>query len=314
MAEISGQNAKMNEVFRKVALSVQNRFKGFDSAIDRMDEEVVDNHFKPVFIVGPPRSGTTLLFQLLLSQYKLSYISNVMAAFPKYMVTLCGLSPHIASNYTGGVKKSYYGYISGLLSPNEAGRIVDEWFGVGGVEIDSRSVRRTIASISSLTQSPMLIKSLFLSMKINKINEVLPSARFIYLKRDPVFTAQSILLAREKIEGSASRWWSVKPPGYESILDKDPCYQVAWQVATIERSIYEKLSMLDEGRQMHITYEDLCNGHDAVLKEVEARFSLRFCDSCQKQSRDILLGDRKRLDDVRWAKIKDALDEVTDGH
>ena len=36
----------------------------------------------PVFIIGPPRSGTTLLYQVLVARYTFGYFSNWMARFP----------------------------------------------------------------------------------------------------------------------------------------------------------------------------------------------------------------------------------------
>ena len=38
----------------------------------------------PIFIIGAPRSGSTLLYQVLINNFKLSYIPNISSIFYKY--------------------------------------------------------------------------------------------------------------------------------------------------------------------------------------------------------------------------------------
>ena len=44
----------------------------------------------PMFVISLPRSGSTLLYQLLLQRFRLAYFSNLMAAFPDSPVTVAG--------------------------------------------------------------------------------------------------------------------------------------------------------------------------------------------------------------------------------
>ena len=47
--------------------------------------------FPPTFIVGPPRSGTLILYQLLCKHFQFGYINNFVANWPK--------APLIASKF-----------------------------------------------------------------------------------------------------------------------------------------------------------------------------------------------------------------------
>ena len=46
----------------------------------------------PMFVISLPRSGSTLLYQLLLQRFRLAYFSNLMAAFPDSPVTVAVIS------------------------------------------------------------------------------------------------------------------------------------------------------------------------------------------------------------------------------
>ncbi|HLB84108.1 MAG TPA: hypothetical protein VJK00_05210, partial [Steroidobacteraceae bacterium] len=45
-----------------------------------------------MFVISLPRSGSTLLYQLLLQRFRLAYFSNLMAAFPDSPVTVAVIS------------------------------------------------------------------------------------------------------------------------------------------------------------------------------------------------------------------------------
>jgi len=73
---------------RKYLLEIQGLFSGFDSLAKKNTAEDLPEELNPIFIVGAPRSGSTLLFQLLIRHTKLIYISNLMALFPNQMIKI----------------------------------------------------------------------------------------------------------------------------------------------------------------------------------------------------------------------------------
>ena len=117
-----------SETLRSTALSIQAAFNDFDGTWKLYVDREADGKLKPVFIIGPPRSGSTLFYQLLLSHFQLCYISNIVSGFPKYMLRISRLFPSLASGYRLGLKKDYYGFLPGIKAPSEAGKIFDKWF------------------------------------------------------------------------------------------------------------------------------------------------------------------------------------------
>ena len=74
--------------FRNFALYLQKNINRI-RLLNKLDNLVTETHLKtynsevndPVFLVGPPRTGSTLLFQLLLNSFHFSYVSNITSFF-----------------------------------------------------------------------------------------------------------------------------------------------------------------------------------------------------------------------------------------
>ena len=202
----------MNRLLKRAALNVQRLLGGFDRAASSADVGVLETLF-PVFLVGAPRTGSTAIFLALLSTHRASYISNVMAQACRAMVKMIRASPSLGSAYRGGMAASHYGFVSGLRGPNEAGAIMNMWFGSRGQWPDAQ-VRQTVAAITETTGCPLIIKNLANSLRLHRIHELLPSARFVHVRRDPRYVAQSLLQARREALGDERSWFSVRPPGW----------------------------------------------------------------------------------------------------
>ena len=90
------------------------------------------------------------------------------------------------------------------------------------------------------------------------LKEIFPDARYIYIKRDPLFVAQSIYLARKKnLSDIRAEWWSVPFPGYEQMAGSPVEQQIAHQVAQLQRLIEEDLKGIDDNNIIELEYESL---------------------------------------------------------
>ena len=76
-------------------------------------------------------------------------------------------------------------------------------------------------------------------MRLERINQIFPNAIYIYIKRDVIYTAQSIILARRKLFRNDDGWFSVKPQNYETLLELDPFEQVISQIVSIENYVFD---------------------------------------------------------------------------
>ena len=73
----------------------------------------------PVFIIGPPRSGTTVLYQLLCKHFNFGYTNNFVADWYNIPITATRLY-NIFSSQTSSIElTSNFGKSSNLYGPNE---------------------------------------------------------------------------------------------------------------------------------------------------------------------------------------------------
>ena len=80
-----------------------------------------------VLIVGSPRSGSTLLYQVLAGHLPVSYPSNLTALFERAPITATARLSRLARRSRG--YRSYYGNTGPLRSPNDAFTIWNRWLG-----------------------------------------------------------------------------------------------------------------------------------------------------------------------------------------
>jgi len=294
--------------FRKLLLWAQQQFMGFDPVVWESTSETTLKKKPPIFLIGAPRSGSTAFIQLLYQALELAYMSNVMALVPNRMITMTRIFPRIAKGYTGEIRNSSYGYIPGILSPNEVGKILRFWFDSELPEQHIRGIRRTISSISGATGRPLFFKNQCNTTRLDAILTVIPEARFVFLKRAPLYTAQSILLTRRKLYSDDYKWWSVQPPGYEAILEQDPYFQIIWQVLRLEQ-IAQTLCKSKPTHCITVDYEMLCSKPKQSIDEIRAKFDLAKSSKNAKIP-PLVLANQKKISSLEWEKLKYAYAEV----
>ena len=309
--------------FRKVALPLQ-RFVGNLSLLRRWGRRTVERteiaqDLPTLFIIGPPRSGSTLLSQLLVSHFtNVAYISNIVSLFFGSPVWVTRRLRRFIPRYEGDHHSSSFGYVSGLWAPSEAGPLFTNWFGhsISSVDIppeQREQVRRSVKLIGEAMGGPLLIKSMKLSLKITDIAEMIPDSIFIYIKRDAAYSVQSILQTRQKINGNYDDWWSYPVEGVEELVKMDPFDQVANQLRIINDCIESAATKIADERFLRIEYEALCENPHQVLDEVAARLKAR---GVELKQRDQALPELKRqskitLSDDEWGKVQAALQKAS---
>jgi hypothetical protein len=91
--------------------------------------------------------------------------------------------------------------------------------------------------------------------------EALPEARFLCLERDPLYNAQSLLVARRTINADESRPYGVEHPTRHS----DPFTDVAEQIAFHRRTNRAQVERLGSDRFRIQAYEDFCRDPGQTL-------------------------------------------------
>ena len=236
----------------------------------------------PVFIIGLPRSGTTLLYQLLLNYFDWSYFtrwSNFFYLTPvaayKLQRLLFPEPKHFAyaSDY-GRFKK--VNFMSTAWSPVEGHAIWRRWFSQfpddafrGNLDCTViEEIQSMISGFSKISGKPFLNKNGVHSVRVLALSQVFPRGFFIVLKRQSQYVAQSLYIARtrRRIKQPQDNWWGTKPKEYEYLKNLDPLRQAVGQTRAIEAAMERELSCASG--HIRINYQDVCEQPAKVINDI----------------------------------------------
>ena len=219
----------------------------------------------PIFIIGSPRTGSTVLYQLVVGTFGLPYISNFTNEyFAKIPLTGLFIQKFFSPNIS---LESSYGKTRGRFSPSEGSNLMKHWFGgdqpsqiksnkiLPGRE---KSLHRTLKISEMIYRGKSLvIKNAWNCFRIPYLAETFPSAKFIWIRRDIYHAALSDLKARQITKGSLSEWNSATPANVEELQTLPPHEQVIENQYEFNHAICDALLDLEGDRTLEIWYEDL---------------------------------------------------------
>ncbi len=233
----------------------------------------------PVFVVGPPRSGTTLVYEALVGTFKFAYISNLAHRLYRTPLAATSLGMRAIEAYEPSYE-SKWGHVSGWAAPNEAGWVWDRWFPHHDDALapppDDRStaaMRDVVCGLSALMRGPFLNKNVNHSVWILYLSRAFPGATFLEVRRDPLDSARSMLKARREESGDARmhEWSAVKPRGWARFSGESAEVQCVAQALLVERQIDEDCEGLDPLQRLTVPYEEFCADPARWLEHVRWR-------------------------------------------
>ncbi len=234
----------------------------------------LDERLPTVHVIGAPRSGTTLLFQVLLSGLDVGYVDNLTAAFWRAPVTGLRLSRKLGVEPQTSFG-SEFGRTRGIAEPHEFGYFWNHHLAYPDLcergpahdgQIDWAGLRRVLLNMAEVRGAPMLFKPMLLIWHLETMASVMPRTCYVWIRRDPRDTAMSLLRMRKKLRDSVHEWTSLRP---RADLDgATPEVQVATQVLLLERVIERAARRLGPDTVMPVRYEDLCADPNAVVAGV----------------------------------------------
>lgn len=274
-----------------------------------------DLRHPPVFVLGAPRSGSTLAVQVLTDALDFGFISNCHCQWFG-APTLAEKLFHPINNRPSSDYRSRLGVTRGGHAPAECGEWWYRFFRRKPLymrldEVDPTKMgefRRSIVSLTNAIDRSIIFKNLYASMRIQAIAHYLPESLFIVIHRDEVDIGHSLLEGRDRVFGNYQTWWSMEPPEIE-LLKRLPAHeQVIEQIRHTYRTIDSDISLanIDSKRRMDFTYEDFC---DSPASFVEAVRLFLKQNGCQIESRNIVLPESfARRQEVRIdGKLYEAL-------
>jgi len=228
---------------------------------------------KPIVLVaGAPRSGTTITSQILVKNLPVTYFNNLTQVFPR--------SPIVANRLFGrflrGPERGYgnfYGRTRRLSGRNDALHIWDRWWGPHRYHPPHaftpevvNEMRAFFAAYETAFGRPIVNKNNALATCAKVMADALPTARFLLIERSPAANVQSILRAREMIQGDRRAPYGVPAPadwGAES-----PIEEVCAQVVYHRHIAREQQAKLGSDRVWIVRYEEFCSDPIARVERV----------------------------------------------
>lgn len=233
-----------------------------------------------LFILGLPRSGTTLVYQYTVHRLSVSYFSNAAGAYPR--------SPCVATLWErarkGGYRSDFasnYGATAGAAAPHEAGRV---WSRVFGYEdyvrfedippFDARRLQNIVACVQRWNgRTPFVSKNVKHLLRLDALAKLFPAAAFLVVERDLPDVALSVLRARHANFGNSTEWWSARPPDYASLITLPPPVQVARQVCSLQQRMDDDLARLPAARVLRMSYRDFCARPESLIELLREKWT-----------------------------------------
>jgi hypothetical protein len=256
---------RKDEVLEQYLIRLNHFLQAFE-----VEEGVPGSAFPAIYVVGLPRSGTTLLSQLISRYLPVGYVNNLIARFWLNPVAGIRLSQAI---FGPGIRErialvSTHGVTADPWGPHEFGYFWRHWLRLDEApthklpqetldRIDRTGLRRTLDRMAAAFGAPIAFKNIICGLQAGFLTQVRPNSLFVLVQRDPKAVAASLLRCRKERYGDVSVWWSLKPSTYGQIRHLSPQEQVERQIEDGARDLEQELAKPGV-KSIRFTYETLC--------------------------------------------------------
>ena len=214
---------------------------------------------EPIFIIGLPRSGSSLFYRTIARHPDLAWISQATKKFP-----------------TSVVLSRIFTALRSSPDPTEGHRVwrhfarpEDDVLERSDVTDAARAFYSRLVTTHLTAQSKrrFLSKHPKNSLRIEFLDEIFPGAWFLHLIRDGRAVTRSILEMRER-HGGADRYWGIRPPDWRELAALDPVESIARQWRQVILETRARSRKVRDGRYLEIRYEDFCAHPEETLRQV----------------------------------------------
>lgn len=307
----------MNKVLYHLVRLLAKYTSPFISLVERVIA-VENNPAKkhPIFIVGAPRTGSTLLYQLITNSNEVLYINNFINLFHRNLPSGFLLDELLFKNEPHNSFSSDLGNTlkNGWRAPSESGNFWYKWLDkANNYSSNNNLPEKKVAKLRSLFNGimnrydkPLVFKNLNNSQRLPLIHKIDQKSKIIWIKREPQYVAQSMIIARRRLNVKANEVWSVKPEGIQPEHYNDEYELVVNQINLIEKQIEKDLQLFTPENILVVNYTSML--HD--LKKIR-----QFCGIISEPSEEIInkikLTNKKLLGTEEWAKLKQEIEKLS---
>lgn len=288
--ESTTQNNARTPRFRKdeQAESFLDEFNNYLAEKERKEYRAYPVEHPFLFVIGLPRSGTTLITQLIAHSLDLGFIDNLAARF--YRAPLHGIrfSKSVLGDKSKTDYQSTFASTGNLSDIHEFGYFWKHWLKIESLqdiaryrerekEVDWQGLKACLSSLQHEFGSGMIFKNIYGSYHMPKLNSLLDKTLFIRIERDEPDVACSILKARKQYYGEdLDRWWSYAPPRVTELLDLGYEQQIAGQIVYLKQFYEQELDQLPEKSVLKVRYRKVCNDPAGVIEQIRERCRTGF--------------------------------------
>lgn len=266
--------------YRKSAEKVACLFLNWDEHVAAFAERLLLlKDFQPdrpqLFILGLPRSGTTLIYQYIVHRLNVAYFTNGVEKYRRAPCLTSFVKKILYDTYNSDFENSY-GETFGPAAPHEAGGVWGRFFGyedyVRFREVASSDVcimRRMIACVQCMFGNKLFVnKNVKHLLRVDALAKIYPSSRFLIVERNMKDIALSLLRGRHDNLDDPQNWWSAKPLSYEKLIDLPVPNQIAHQLCDLRDKLKADLSEVSAERVFSIRYESFCREPEALIDKI----------------------------------------------
>jgi hypothetical protein len=247
--------------------------------------------FKPIFIVGPARSGTTLVYQYLVYVLKVCFITNLMNRYPEGAVILwrsLGRAGARDSTFSNALGRTV-----GINGPSQGIAFWERLYQEPSEENEAL-VTTTIASLQKYERGPFVSKWQGHNPHIQLLDRIFSSPVFLLVTRDAGNTALSVHSNWKKIGRDVHSPLSKPTRSYHQAAGDDLFHNACAYVAAARTDLETDLAQVRYSYR--ISYEEFCA---SPRSEAERFVNWYFGIGQRLQSRD-----PRRLEEVSSFEIK----------
>lgn len=293
------EDNKRDEQHRKIA-ELETIFPEMERILGTAEKALLSRYSSPklpvIFIVGCARSGSTLVYQYLSETGKFVYPSNLISRFYyapfigariQQLLTDYDLRGEVFNRQPERKFESNLGKTFGPRQPHEFWYFWNRFFKFKDVQkLDDESLANVewatfLQELHAFQEAyglPLLMKAMNMNYHITDLAARCDRIHFLFVKRDVLFNAQSLLLARKKFFGNFDDWYSFKPVEYETIKAKPFWEQAVDQVVLCHAAVEQQLRQLKSDRYSVVEYEKFCREPQETLKGLNRVLSLDGVD------------------------------------
>ena len=244
--------------------------------------------YKPIFFVGAPRSGTTIIFEAFSVHEDLAWFSNMFERFPSFP-EISILNRLSFSNLLRGAKRQNERksrFLNIFPYPNECYSGWERWCGkkflfdylinLGASEKEKRLLRKIISKVIIYHGKKRFATKITGPARIHFLNSIFPDAKFIHLVRDGRAVVNSLMNVGfwNNGKGYEKPWWNNGLTNDDmKLYEKYKCSPIALAALQWKRIIAvarNEASKISRERYCEIKYEEFIDDpHNCVEYLIE---------------------------------------------